>query len=250
MSTGRAWAKVANAALQMGVAVVGGNPLPAVTGAVSFVGWLYDIRQRADRGDSPSERPTRSVSEQLDAIAERQDLRESWSSSVPTDDPATRTAIEDRAREIAMSPEAGSDFDNWLRAVTEAGIAERAREIAASPEGGSDFDNWLRAERELKVAERAREIAASEEGGSDFDNWVRAERDWRIAERARAIAASPDAGTDVENWLRAEEELENEHELIAERAREISASPEAGSDEDHWLRAEGELRAAGRIRNW
>jgi hypothetical protein len=78
---------------------------------------------------------------------------------VLTSDRARREAIQGRAAEIARSPEAGSDFDNSLRAIVDVAIAQRAAEIARSPEAGGDFDNWLRAERELRITYRAQEIA-------------------------------------------------------------------------------------------
>jgi hypothetical protein len=251
MPAGQAWANVANAAIQMGFAFASGNPLPVVTGAVSFVGWLYDVSQRAGQRESSSEKPTRGLSEQLSAITQARISGRprlfSWPWGAGR---ATRRAIRRRASEIAESSERGSDFDNWVRAVAEVGIAERAAEIARSPQAGSDEANWLRAERELEVAERAREIARSPRGRGELDNWLLAEREVRIAKRAEEITASPEAGSDEDNWYRAERELDSEHELIAARAREIAASREAGSDEDNWLRAEDELRAAGQIRNW
>jgi hypothetical protein len=108
---------------------------------------------------------------------------------------ADETQIAQRAAEIAQSLHAGTDFDNWLRAVLELQIAKRAEELARSGEGSSDMDNWLRAEAELLIAERAREIARSPQAGGDFDNWLQAERAVMTRLRAGEIARLPDAGT-------------------------------------------------------
>ena len=62
-------------------------------------------------------------------------------------------------------------------AIAEAAVAQRAEEISRSPEAGSDFDNWIRAERELGIRSRAEEISRSPQAGSDLDNWIRAERE-------------------------------------------------------------------------
>lgn len=284
MATGSAWAQVANTACQAGVGVLTGNPLPVVTGAVTFAGFLYDTWRSANANPSPSMRPTQPLSELLDAAIDRPgsatatmrqpDLRPAWSPPAassgigspagashptrqeppqggqPASDAATREGIERRAAEIARSPDGGSDFDNWVRAVVEVAVAQRAAEIARSPDAGSDFDNWLRAERELKVGQRAQEIARSEDAGSDFDNWLRAERDLRISQRARLIARTRPTGGEQDNWFQAEREIANEQELIATRAREIAASPYAGGELDNWLRAERELRETARIGPW
>ena len=57
-----------------------------------------------------------------------------------------------RAEEIAKSSDAGSDWENWLRAEQEhkayhARLDEQVQRIAASPEAA--LGRWLRAEQEL-----------------------------------------------------------------------------------------------------
>lgn len=178
-----------------------------------------------------------------------------------------------RAAEIARSDRAGTDFDNWIRAVIQLKIEQRAAEIARSPSAGTDFENWLRAERELKIAQRAEEIAHSRLAGSDVENWVRAERELKadraaISRRAKEIASSAEttieirtraeimlraeeiaksSGTDADydNWLRAESEVRAYHARLDECVQSIAASPEAALG--HWLRAEQELRTQRRI---
>jgi hypothetical protein len=111
----------------------------------------------------------------------------------------------------------------------------------------SDFDNWVRPVTQVAVAPRAEEISRSPQASSDFDNWIRAEWEAMIAARAESISRSRPMGDDVENWLQAEREIKAERELIAARAREVAASPSEQEKLDTWLRAERELTAAGRI---
>ena len=59
-----------------------------------------------------------------------------------------------RAEEIAKSSDAGSDWENWLRAEQEhkayhARLDERVRRIAASPEAA--LGHWLGAEQEFRA---------------------------------------------------------------------------------------------------
>jgi hypothetical protein len=92
----------------------------------------------------------------------------------------------------------------------EALIAQRAREIANSPEARGDVDNWLRAEREVVTELLAAEYAkshGSEPPGIENRYWGQARRWVLTAQRARAIANSPQAWGDLDNWLKAEREL-------------------------------------------
>ena len=203
-------------------------------------------------------------------LALRAALRVVSGSGDPPSHPPTRQSdeaiVRRRAAEIARSPNAGKEFDNWIRAVIELKITQRAVQIARSPNAGSDLQNWLRAERELKIAQRAEEIANLSEARTDYDNWVRAEHDVDIAQCAEKIAHSPGAGDDIANWFRAERELKAEHAAIRQRAEEIARSPQTateirthadtmsraedigrsnpgGTDFDNWVRAEQQYKA-------
>jgi hypothetical protein len=134
-----------------------GDPFLA---SAEFLVQVYSMWAEASkRRSSPVQaRPTQSVPRLLRAIAEDSPAATpSWSrppgASGPVRPVASETQahaeIERRAAEIARSPNTGSDFDNWLRAVIELRIAQRAREIARSPNAGGDLENWLRAEREF-----------------------------------------------------------------------------------------------------
>ena len=54
------------------------------------------------------------------------------------------------AETVDLQDEAAYEIDDDL-------IAERAYQIHVSGQGGTDFDNWLRAERELQEERRSRE---------------------------------------------------------------------------------------------
>lgn len=264
--------------LGLGIAtgVATGNPIPALYGAVDFSKWLFDRWQEASRELSPARRPSASVPELINS-ASSSAPRSGWFQEAATEQVPTRRSDEAiagrRAAEIARSDRAGTDFDNWIRAVIQLKIEQRAAEIARSPSAGTDFENWLRAERELKIAQRAEEIAHSRLAGSDVENWVRAERELKadraaISQRAKEIASSAEttieirtraeimlraeeiaksSGTDADydNWLRAESEVRAYHARLDECVQSIAASPEAALG--HWLRAEQELRTQRRI---
>lgn len=264
--------------LGLGIAtgVATGNPIPALYGAIDFSKWLFDRWQEASREPSPARRPSASVPELINS-ASSSAPRSGWFQEAATEQVPTRRSDEAiagrRAAEIARSDRAGTDFDNWIRAVIQLKIEQRAAEIARSPSAGTDFENWLRAERELKIAQRAEEIAHSRLAGSDVENWVRAERELKadraaISQRAKEIASSAEttieirtraeimlraeeiaksSGTDADydNWLRAESEVRAYHARLDECVQSIAASPEAALG--HWLRAEQELRTQGRI---
>lgn len=264
--------------LGLGIAtgVATGNPIPALYGAVDFSKWLFDRWQEASREPSPARRPSASVPELINS-ASSSAPRSGWFQEAATEQVPTRRSDEAiagrRAAEIARSDRAGTDFDNWIRAVIQLKIEQRAAEIARSPSAGTDFENWLRAERELKIAQRAEEIAHSRLAGSDVENWVRAERELKadraaISQRAKEIASSAEttieirtraeimlraeeiaksSGTDADydNWLRAESEVRAYHARLDECVQSIAASPEAALG--HWLRAEQELRTQRRI---
>ena len=256
--------------LGLGIAtgVATGNPIPALYGAVDFSKWLFDRWQEASREPSPARRPSASVPELINS-ASSSAPRSGWFQEAATEQVPTRRSDEAiagrRAAEIARSDRAGTDFDNWIRAVIQLKIEQRAAEIARSPSAGTDFENWLRAERELKIAQRAEEIARSR-AGTDYDNWLRAEHEVDVAHRAEEIAHSRLAGSDVENWVRAERELKADRAAISQRAKEIASSAETtieirtraeimlraeeiakssgtDADYDNWLRAESEVRA-------
>ena len=152
--------------LGLGIAtgVATGNPIPALYGAVDFSKWLFDRWQEASREPSPARRPSASVPELINS-ASSSAPRSGWFQEAATEQVPTRRSDEAiagrRAAEIARSDRAGTDFDNWIRAVIQLKIEQRAAEIARSPSAGTDFENWLRAERELKIAQRAEEIAGS-----------------------------------------------------------------------------------------
>jgi hypothetical protein len=148
--------------------VITGNPLPAIAAFIPVVDRLNDVRQQEYK----------------------------------------QSIIARRAADIARSPQAGSDKENWLQAERELLIAQRAREIASSPAAAGELDNWLRAEREVLTRLRAAEIARSPQAGSDQENWLQAEREVLIAQRAREIAASPQGRGELDNWLMAEKDLE------------------------------------------
>jgi hypothetical protein len=241
------------------------NPVPAVTGAIGFTGWLFERWQEANREPSPAKRPSATVPELVNSVS-RSERRPGWFQEAATEQAPTRSSDEKivgkRAAEIARSGRAGTDFDNWIRAVIEPKIEQRAAEIARSPNAGSDFDNWIRAERELAaehatISQRAEKIARSAETAIEIRTHV------EIMLRAEEIAKSPGAGSDWENWLRAERELAAKRAAgrpragqeskayrarLDERVQRIAASPEAALG--HWLRAEQELRVEGRIAAW
>jgi hypothetical protein len=254
------------------------NPVTAVTGAITFTGWLFEQWQEASREPSPAERPSVTVPELINSVS-RSDRQSGWFQEyAATEQAPTRESdekmVRKRAGEIARSGRAGTNFDNRLRAVIELKIAQRAAEIARSPNAGSDLENWLRAERELKTAQRAEEIAKSPGAGTARENWLRAEHDVDVAQRAKDISYFRPAGDDNANWFLAEHELEAEHAAISQRAEKIARSAKtkteirthaeimlraediakssrAGSDWENWLRADRELaaeRAAGRPR--
>lgn len=257
--------------LGLGIAtgVATGNPIPALYGAIDFSKWLFDRWQEASSEPSPARRPSASVPELINS-ASSSAPRSGWFQEAATEQVPTRRSDEAiagrRAAEIARSDRAGTDFDNWIRAVIQLKIEQRAAEIARSPSAGTDFENWLRAERELKIAQRAEEIARSPAAGTDYDNWLRAEHEVDVAHRAGEIAHSRLAGSDVENWVLAERELKADRAAISQRAKEIASSAETtieirtraeimlraeeiakssgtDADYDNWLRAESEVRA-------
>jgi hypothetical protein len=248
----------------IGIGVTTGNPLPAIAGAIGFSGWLVNRCQEANSYPSSAQQPSATVREQINSVS-RFERHSGWFQEAATQQAPTlesdEAIVRKRTAEIARSANAGTDFDNWIRAVIELKITQRAAQIGRSPNGGSDFDNWIRAERELKIAQRAEEIAKSPAAGTDYDNWIRAEHEVHVAQRAEAIAHSPLAGSNDENWQRAEQALAGEQAAICRRAEEIARSPQtvmrirthaeimlraeeikqspnAGSDFDNWVRAE------------
>jgi hypothetical protein len=247
--------------------VATGNPIAAVTGAIGFAGWLVERFQDASEETDEEERPTITLSEAVNSISPPENPPAAFQAAASKENPtraSDKRAVEGRAKQIARSEAAGTDFDNRIRAVIELKVAQRAEEIARSPQSGTDEENWLRAERELQIAYRAEEIASSAESGRDYDNWIRAEHEFSVAHRAEEIARSPDHGSDIENWVRAERELEAERTAVATRAEEIARLAEtaiairlhvevmiraeeiagsegAGDDFDNWRRAEEEL---------
>ena len=58
--------KVGGLAAGIGVGVVTGNPVPAVVAAVDFVGWVYNVWQKANREKTGAEKPSQSVAEIFD----------------------------------------------------------------------------------------------------------------------------------------------------------------------------------------
>ena len=253
----------------IGIGVTTGNPLPAISGAIGFSGWLVNRWQEANSYPSSAQQPSASVREQINSVSHFEQ-RSGWFQEAATQQAPTlesdEAIVRKRTAEIARSANAGTDFDNWIRAVIDLKITQRAAQIGRSPSAGSDFDNWIRAERELQIAQRAEEIAKSSAAGTDYDNWLRAEHEVHVAQRAEAIAHSPLAGSNEENWQRAERALAAEgaaicqraeeivrspqtamrirtHVEIMLRAEEIKRSPNAGSDFDNWVRAEQQYRA-------
>lgn len=250
-----------------------GNPVAGAIGAIQLAEWLFQRWQEADREQSPAKQPSATLHEQINTVS-RFDRRSGWFQKQATKRAPTRESdeaiVRRRAEEIARSNRAGTNFDNWIRAVIELKIEQRAAEIARSPNAGSDLENWLRAERELKVAQRAKEIAGPKARASTYyEIWPQAEYKVDVAERASEIAHSRAAGSDEENWDRAERELDAEraairqraeqianssqtaieirtHAEIMLRAEEIAASPGAGTDWENWLQAERELAAGWR----
>jgi hypothetical protein len=154
------------------------SPPPADAHPIEFTTWLAEQWQHASREPSPAKRPSITVSQLINS-ASRSEQRPGWfqeAAQAPSPEP-DNAIVQRRAAEIARSPNAGTDFDNWLLAVIELKIQQRATEIARSPDAGTDHDNWLRAERELKVALRAAEISRSPQARTDYDNWLRAEQE-------------------------------------------------------------------------
>jgi len=245
--------KLTRLAVGISLGVATGNPLPAVIGAIDFVGWVYDVWHESSQQSAPSQKPRRTVQAILDSAMEHQEPG-AFASVVRSDSPAAsgqsawvaqktlgdQAAVQARARTIARSSRGGSEFDHWLQASVELQIAKRAEELSRSPQGRGELDNWLQAERELRIAQRAREIADSVAAASDRDNWLRAEREVLTRSRAAEIAKSPQAGSDTDNWLQAEREVLLTQQ-VSQRALEISGSPEARGDVDNWLRAEREV---------
>ena len=250
----------------IGIATV--NPALIATGSIGLMQWLIERWQNASRDPSSARQPSATVREQISSVS-RFERRSEWFQEAATHPPTRQSdeaIVRRRAAEIARSPNAGKEFDNWIRAVIELKITQRAVQIARSPNAGSDLQNWLQAERELKIAQRAEEIANSSEARTDYDNWVRAEHDVDVAQCAEKIAHSPGAGDDIANWFRAERELKAEHAAIRQRAEEIARSPQTateirthadtmiraedigrsnpgGTDFDNWVRAEQQYKA-------
>jgi hypothetical protein len=263
-----AWSSGLTYVATTGIGIATVNPVMMATGSVGLMGWLIDRWQEGKRNPSPANRPSATVREQINSVSRFEPspewFQEEASQRAPTRQ-SDEAIVRRRAAEIARSPNKGTDFDNWIRAVIELKITQRAAQIARSPNAGSDFQNWLRAEHELKVAQRAEEIASSPEAGTDYDNWVRAEHDVDVAQRAEKIAHSQRAGDDKANWYRAERELAAEHTAITKRADAIARSPQTateirthaeitlraediarsnrgGTDFDNWIRAEAQYK--------
>jgi hypothetical protein len=176
-----------------GIGIGTANPVAAVTGALSFAGWLMDRWPDASAQPLREGRPTKTLTEAINTIAQPE-LSPEWLRDIAATRSPNRAsdeaAIARRASEIAHSPEAGTDFDNWARAVIELKVAQRAAEIARSSQAGSDYDHWVRAERELKVAQKAEEIARSPDAGNDYDNWLRAEQSRHVRGTRRTCRTS------------------------------------------------------------
>jgi hypothetical protein len=205
------------------------NYVGAAQFGAQLVDWAGQVWRRASSAPTAAGRPTRSIEAAIEMAAVSSP---SARGAVPADaDP--QDMVRQRARSIAASPLAGSDFDNWLLAELQLKIAERAAEIAGRKNPPADSAAWQQAELEVRISQRASEIAHSRDAGPELDNWLRAEREVLTTRRAREIDALPDAGGELDNWLRAEREV-----LIAQRARELDGGSGITRELDNWLRAE------------
>ena len=131
-----AWSSGLTSAATTGLGIATGNPIAAVTGAISFATWLVERWQKASREPSPGKRPSITVPELINSVS-RSERRSGWFQEAATEQAPTRESdeaiVRRRAAEITRSDRSGTDFDDWIRAVIELKIEQRAAEIARSP---------------------------------------------------------------------------------------------------------------------